>query len=73
MNIRNLIKIVNFYARFTPSYTKIGYNARRLTWGPGPRLDFSGQKWLVTGAAYLLMTVVCWQLRNRSLKYDLIC
>ncbi len=51
MNIRNLIKIVNFYARFTPSYTKIGYHARRLTWGPGPKLDFSGQKWLVTGAS----------------------
>lgn len=51
MNIRNLVKIVNFYARFTPSYTKIGYYARRLTWGSGPELDFSGQKWLVTGAS----------------------
>jgi dehydrogenase/reductase SDR family protein 12 len=51
MNARDLIKILNFYARFTPSYTKIGYYARRLTWGPGPKLDYSGQKWLVTGAS----------------------
>jgi len=51
MNVRDLIKILNFYARFTPSYTKIGYYARRLTWGPGPELDFSGQTWLVTGAS----------------------
>jgi len=51
MNVRNLMKIVTFYARFTPTYTKIGYYARRLSWGPGPKLDFSGQNWLVTGAS----------------------
>jgi len=51
MNSRDLIKIVNFYARFTPNYTKIGYFARRLTWDRSPPLDFSGQNWLVTGAS----------------------
>ena len=51
MKTRDLMKIINFYARFTPSYTKIGYYGRRLTWGMGPKLDFSGQKWLVTGAS----------------------
>jgi len=45
------MKIINFYARFTPTYTKIGYYARRLTWGSGPTLDFTGQTWLVTGAS----------------------
>ena len=40
MNYRTLTKIINFYVRFTPSYTKIGYYARRLTWGRGPALDF---------------------------------
>jgi dehydrogenase/reductase SDR family protein 12 len=51
MKTRDLAKIINFYARFTPTYTKTGYYARRLGWGSGPRLDFSGQTWLVTGAS----------------------
>ena len=51
MDARNLLKIVNFYARFTPSYTKIGYGARKLKWPKMPPLDFSGQVWLVTGAS----------------------
>jgi dehydrogenase/reductase SDR family protein 12 len=51
MKTRDLMKIINFYARFTPSYTKIGYYARRLTWGRNPPLDFAGQKWLITGAS----------------------
>ncbi len=51
MKSRDLAKIINFYARFTPTYTKTGYYARRLTWGSGPTLDFSGQIWLVTGAS----------------------
>ena len=45
------MKIINFYARFTPNYTKIGYFARRLTWGRNPPLDFAGQNWLITGAS----------------------
>jgi len=51
MTKTELWKIINFYGRFTPSYTKIGYFWRRLSWGASTRLDFSGQLWLVTGAS----------------------
>lgn len=51
MKSRDLAKIITFYARFTPTYTKTGYWARCLSWGSGPKLDFSGQTWLVTGAS----------------------
>jgi len=46
----SLRKIVSFYCRFTPSYSKIGFHARLLLW---PRMDddFSGQTWLVTGGS----------------------
>ena len=50
MNLSTLLKILNFYVRFTPNYTKIGYFARRLTWGSSAPLDFKGQRWLITGA-----------------------
>lgn len=49
MNLSTLLKVINFYGRFTPSYTKTGYYARRLTWPSSPQ-DFSGQHWLITGA-----------------------
>jgi hypothetical protein len=29
MKTRDLMKIITFYARFTPTYTKIGYYGRR--------------------------------------------
>jgi len=51
MDTRKLLKIINFYARFTPNYTKIGYWARKLTWPRMGPLDFSGQTWLITGAS----------------------
>ena len=51
MNSRDLWKLINFYARFTPNYTKIGYFARRPFWGSSKPLDFSGQLWVVTGAS----------------------
>ena len=51
MDTRTLLKIINFYARFTPTYTKIGYFARKLGWPKMPPLDFSGQNWLITGAS----------------------
>jgi len=51
VDTRTLLKIVNFYVRFTPTYTKIGYGARKLKWPKMPPLDFSGQVWLVTGAS----------------------
>ena len=46
----NLKKILSFYCRFTPSYSAIGYNARRWLWRR-PRGDFAGQTWLVTGGS----------------------
>jgi dehydrogenase/reductase SDR family protein 12 len=48
-SIQVLVKLINFYARFTPSFTRLGYVARGLPMRP-VRGDFSGQTWLVTGA-----------------------
>jgi dehydrogenase/reductase SDR family protein 12 len=45
-----LKKIIAFYCRFTPSYSAIGYHARRLFWKRTPQ-DFQGQTWLVTGGS----------------------
>ncbi len=45
-----LRKIIGFYVRFTPSYSKIGYHARRLFWRP-LRPDFRGQTWVVVGGS----------------------
>ena len=45
-----LKKIVTFYCRFTPSYSAIGYYARRVFWGP-IKGNFAGQTWLVIGAS----------------------
>ncbi len=50
MTAMDLYKILNFYGRFTPSYTKIGYIARGLFIKRYPT-DYSGQRWLVTGAS----------------------
>lgn len=45
-----LKKLISFYCRFTPSYSQIGYYARRLFWR---RLqgNFTGQTWLVVGGS----------------------
>ncbi|MGE0800629.1 MAG: SDR family NAD(P)-dependent oxidoreductase [Lautropia sp.] len=43
-------KIIRFYVRFTPSYSQIGYYARRLFWRR-LRNDFRGQTWLVVGGS----------------------
>ena len=45
-----LKKIIAFYCRFTPNYSKIGFHFRKLAWR---RLkgDYSGQVWLVTGGS----------------------
>ncbi len=47
--LQALIKSANFYARFAPSFTRVGYIARGLPFKP-VRADYSGQTWLVTGA-----------------------
>lgn len=46
----DLLKILGFYGRFTPNYSRIGYTARKLKWSADSR-DYSGQHWLVTGAS----------------------
>ncbi len=50
MNFQQLKKIAQFYGRFTLSFTQIGFRARSLTW-PAFTPDYSGQRWLVTGAS----------------------
>lgn len=45
-----LVGAVNFYARFTPSFSRLGYLRRRRGWSPLVP-DFTGQTWLVTGAS----------------------
>lgn len=50
MNIAQLKKIVGFYGRFLPSFTRLGYGVRRLAWAP-TAMNFRGQRWLVTGAS----------------------
>ena len=45
-----LKKIISFYCRFTPSYSAIGFHARRLFWGRA-KAEFAGQTWLVTGGS----------------------
>ena len=45
-----LKKIITFYFRFTPSYSAIGYWARRILWGR-IKGDFAGQTWLVIGGS----------------------
>lgn len=44
------VKFVRFYARFTPSFTAVGYFARGLPLRP-IRAHLTGATWLVTGAA----------------------
>ena len=50
MDTRTFFKILNFYGRFTPSYTKIGYFARGLFLKRYAK-DYAGQRWLITGAS----------------------
>jgi len=43
-------KFLTFYARFTPSYSGVGFCWRRIFWGRS-KFDFSGQTWLVAGGS----------------------
>lgn len=47
--LQALLKSMNFYARFAPSFTRLGYVARGLPFRP-VRASYAGQIWLVTGA-----------------------
>lgn len=50
MTLQQFRKVLAFYARFTLSFTELGYQARRVTWSKTDP-DFSGQHWLITGAS----------------------
>lgn len=39
-----------FFSWFMPSFTRIGYTLRKLTWST-ESFDFTGQTWLITGAS----------------------
>ncbi|RYE58969.1 MAG: SDR family NAD(P)-dependent oxidoreductase, partial [Hyphomicrobiales bacterium] len=47
--LQALMKSLNFYGRFAPSFTRVGYIARGLPFRP-VRANYAGQSWLVTGA-----------------------
>lgn len=48
--LKQLHKILRFYLRFLPSFTRLGFIARGLPWCT-VAADFRGQTWLVTGAS----------------------
>ena len=48
--MNNLLRGAAFFTCFLPSFTTIGYRSRRWMWSSTPH-DFSGQRWLVTGAS----------------------
>jgi len=52
--LKLLLGALGFYGRFLPSFTAIGFHARRWFWPrfwPRFRPDFRGQHWVVTGAS----------------------
>lgn len=49
-SISRILKGSLFFTGFLPSFTRIGYAARRAHWPP-LEPDFEGQTWLVTGAS----------------------
>ena len=50
MATANVLRGAVFFSWFLPSFTNLGYKARRLTWSNQP-FDFRQQTWLVTGAS----------------------
>ena len=48
--LQALIKTINFYGRFTPTFTRVGFVARGLPFRP-LRADLTEQNWLITGAS----------------------
>jgi len=47
---RQIAAVLHFYLRFLPSFTQLGFVARRFFWSV-PKTDFRGQHWLVTGGS----------------------
>lgn len=50
MKLSNAVRGSLFFPRFLPSFSRLGYCGRRWVW-PDKAVDFSGQRWLVTGAS----------------------
>ena len=50
MTFQQFKKILQFYGRFTASFTQVGYRWRRLSW-PKFKADYKGQHWVVTGGS----------------------
>lgn len=50
MAMSDIGKLIGFYARFTPTYSRTGYLARRTQWSAF-KPDYTGQYWVVTGAS----------------------
>jgi len=50
MTFQQFKKILQFYGRFTASFTQVGYRWRSLAW-PTFKPDFKGQHWIVTGGS----------------------
>lgn len=50
MSVQRVIGALLFYGRFAASFSHIGYRWRRRRWQRVP-MDFSGQRWWVTGAS----------------------
>ena len=48
--MNDLLRGAVFFSCFLPSFTRIGYHSRRWMWDTNEP-DFSGQRWLVTGAS----------------------
>lgn len=49
-HIGNALRGIMFFSLFWPSFTRLGFEARRHAWGPQTG-DLDGQTWLVTGAS----------------------
>ncbi len=49
-HIGNALRGILFFSAFWPSFTRIGYDARRIGW-QALDSDITGQTWLVTGAS----------------------
>jgi dehydrogenase/reductase SDR family protein 12 len=50
MTLQQFKKILQFYGRFTASFTQVGYRWRSLSWRTF-KPDFQGQHWVLTGGS----------------------
>ena len=50
VDAKTILKVLRFYARFTPDYTKIGFFLRKVSWPKTPPLNFQVNT-TITGAS----------------------